>query len=80
MRGLEGERIGDQRRLIVDGLAEIRGRQERNVRRSAMTAAAFDQDQSFMLVEVGDSELFFETISRTGATVDQGVIRRETSQ
>jgi Predicted phosphohydrolases len=51
-----------------------------DVRRSAMTAAAFDQDQSFMLVEVGESELFFETISRTGATVDQGVIRRETPQ
>jgi 3',5'-cyclic AMP phosphodiesterase CpdA len=51
-----------------------------DVRRSEMTAAAFDQDQSFMLVEVGESELFFEAISRTGATVDQGVIRRETPQ
>ena len=47
-----------------------------DVRRSAMTAAAFDQDQSFMLVEVTGSEMFFETISRTGATVDKGVIRR----
>ena len=47
-----------------------------DVRRSAMTAAAFDEDQSFMLVEVAGSEMFFETISRTGATVDKGVIRR----
>ena len=48
-----------------------------DVRRSAMTAAAFDEDQSFMLVEIAGAEMFFETISRTGATVDKGVIRRE---
>lgn len=47
-----------------------------DVRRSAMTAAAFDEDQSFMLVEVAGSEMFFEVISRTGVTVDKGVIRR----
>ena len=47
-----------------------------DVRRSPMTAAAFDEDQSFMLVEIAGSEMFFETISRTGATVDKGVIRR----
>jgi predicted phosphodiesterase len=48
-----------------------------DVRRSAMTAAAFDQDQSFMLVEVAGSELYFQAISRTGAIVDSGLIRRE---
>jgi hypothetical protein len=47
-----------------------------DVRRSAMTAAAFDEDQSFMLVEIAGSEMFFEAISRTGATVDRGIIRR----
>ena len=47
-----------------------------DVRRSAMTAAAFDQDQSFMLVEIAGAEMFFEAITRTGATVDSGVIRR----
>jgi predicted phosphodiesterase len=47
-----------------------------DVRRSQMTAAAFDDDQSFMLVEVAGPDLNFETISRTGLTVDQGVIRR----
>jgi predicted phosphodiesterase len=43
---------------------------------SAMTAAGFDQDQSFMLVEVAQAEMFFQVISRTGTIVDQGVIRR----
>ena len=41
---------------------------------SDQTASAFDQDQAFMLVEVAGQELFFQTISRTGATVDGGVI------
>ena len=43
---------------------------------SAVTAAGFDQDQAFTLVEVDVDELHFETISRGGATVDGGVIRR----
>ena len=48
-----------------------------DVHPSAMTAAYFDQDQSFMLVEIAGDELFFEAISRTGATVDSGTIRRQ---
>ncbi len=47
-----------------------------DVKRSAMTAAAFDQDQSFMLVEIAADDLSFVAISRTGATVDSGVIHR----
>jgi hypothetical protein len=48
-----------------------------NMESSPQTAAAFDQDQSFMLVEVAGSEMFFQAISRTGRTVDSGVIRRQ---
>jgi predicted phosphodiesterase len=43
----------------------------------AETAAFFDQDQSFMLVEIAGDEMFFETISRTGKTVDSGTIQRQ---
>jgi hypothetical protein len=43
---------------------------------SAMTAASFDQDQTFMLVEIAGDEMHFRAISRTGRTVDSGVIRR----
>jgi hypothetical protein len=43
---------------------------------SPTTAAAFDQDQTFMLVEVTEAQLSFRTISRTGRLVDSGVIRR----
>ncbi|MGE0448737.1 MAG: metallophosphoesterase [Vicinamibacterales bacterium] len=47
-----------------------------DVRPSALTAAAFDQDQTFMLVEVAGDQLVFQTISRTGRVVDSGVVGR----
>jgi predicted MPP superfamily phosphohydrolase len=40
------------------------------------TAASFDQDQTFMLIEVVGDVLSFRTISRTGRVVDSGVIQR----
>jgi hypothetical protein len=46
-----------------------------DVRPSAMTAASFDQDQTFMLVEVAGQEMSFRTLSRTGRLVDSGTIR-----
>jgi 3',5'-cyclic AMP phosphodiesterase CpdA len=48
-----------------------------NTRPSAMTAKAFDDDMSFMLVEIDGNQLWFQTISRTGATVDSGTIQRQ---
>jgi 3',5'-cyclic AMP phosphodiesterase CpdA len=48
-----------------------------DLKRSAITAAGFDQDRSFMLNEIAGDDLFFQVISRTGDTVDQGVIHRE---
>jgi len=39
-------------------------------------AAGFDQDRAFMLVEITGTAFSFEVISRTGNTVDSGVIRR----
>ncbi len=40
------------------------------------TAAYFDQDQSFMLAEVSGNDLYYEAITRTGKTVDSGVVHR----
>ena len=48
-----------------------------DARPSAMNAKAFDQDMSFMLVEIGGNQLSFQVISRTGATVDSGTIQRQ---
>ena len=48
-----------------------------DLRRSSLTAAGFDQDCSFMLNEIAGDDLFFQVVSRTGQTVDAGVIHRE---
>jgi hypothetical protein len=50
-----------------------------DMERSELTAASFDQDQSFMLVEVAGSEMFFQSVSRTGQVVDSGVVNRQRS-
>jgi 3',5'-cyclic AMP phosphodiesterase CpdA len=44
--------------------------------RSPTTAAGFDQDQTFMLVEIAATEMRFRTLSRTGREVDAGVVTR----
>jgi predicted phosphodiesterase len=49
---------------------------EGNVKPSALTAKSFDRDLHFMLVEVAGDQMHFQAISRTGATVDVGVIAR----
>jgi Calcineurin-like phosphoesterase len=45
-----------------------------DVKPSATTAAYFDQDQTFMLVEIAGETMTFKTLSRTGRVVDSGVI------
>jgi 3',5'-cyclic AMP phosphodiesterase CpdA len=47
-----------------------------DVRPSPATAAYFDQDQAFSLVEVAGDDMFYQARSRAGRTVDGGVIHR----
>jgi 3',5'-cyclic AMP phosphodiesterase CpdA len=47
-----------------------------NLRQSAITDKGFDTDRTFMLIEISANEMYFQTISRTGDTVDDGVIHR----
>lgn len=49
-----------------------------NIRRGPMTAAGFDTDLHFMLVEVTDSEMYFQVISRAGKMVDSGIVPKTT--
>jgi predicted phosphodiesterase len=39
----------------------------------------FDTDQTFMLVEITGDQLFFQTISRTGQTIDSGELPKNVS-
>ena len=41
---------------------------------SPLTAKAFDKDMSFMILEIAGDEMHFQVISRTGETVDSGVV------
>ena len=45
-------------------------------RKTNLTAAGFDTDTHFMLMEISGDELYFQAISRTGQTVDSGSIKR----
>jgi predicted MPP superfamily phosphohydrolase len=46
-------------------------------RQSEQMAKSFDRDRTFMLVEIAGDNLYFQTISRSGETVDSGQITRQ---
>jgi hypothetical protein len=46
-----------------------------DIRRTPLTEKGFDRDYHFMLIEIDGGELYFQAISRTGASIDAGVVR-----
>ena len=47
------------------------------LKQSPDVAKGFDTDRSFMMVEIAGDQFFFQAISRTGQTIDSGVINRQ---
>jgi predicted MPP superfamily phosphohydrolase len=45
--------------------------------RKEVMEKSFDRDRTFMLVEISGDQLYFQTISRSGETVDSGSISRQ---
>jgi len=43
-------------------------------RSTGLTEVGFDTDYSFMLVEIDGADMYFQAVSRTGQTIDSGVI------
>lgn len=74
------ERIKPQKGIyyFISGAASKLRRN--NLTKTALTDEGFDKDLSFMLVEIAGDDLYFQVISRTGKTVDSGVIHRTTSK
>jgi len=71
------ERIGPQHGItyfISGGAGSLR---VGDLRRSGLTAQGFDRDYHFMLIEISGDELYYQAISRTGETIDSGMIRRQ---
>lgn len=44
---------------------------------TGLTAKKFDTDMHFMIAEIADDSLYFQAISRTGETIDSGVLPRQ---
>src|SRR6266496_1605013 len=47
--------------------------------RSDIMQTSFDRDCTFMLIEIDGDRLYFQTVSRSGATVDAGELVRQTA-
>jgi predicted phosphodiesterase len=68
------ERIKPQKGIFYftsGGAAKLRHGDIRNI---GLTEKGFDTDNSFMIVEVEGNRFHFQTISRTGQTVDSGTL------
>jgi 3',5'-cyclic AMP phosphodiesterase CpdA len=48
-----------------------------DLRKTALTAAGNDREQSFMLVEIDDDNLYYQAITRSGRTIDSGVLPQQ---
>ena len=73
------ERVKPQRGItyfVAGGSAKLR---RGDLTRSPLTEVGFDRDRTFMLVEIAGDELFFQTLTRTGTTIDRGTIQRRPS-
>jgi Calcineurin-like phosphoesterase len=71
------ERIKPQKGGIVYWVSGAGGSLRKNgIRSTDMTAKGFDLDYHFMIVEISGEDLFFQAISRTGQTIDSGVVHR----
>ena len=70
------ERIKPQRGIhyfIVGSSGQLR---KGNIGKTDLTEKGFDQDNTFMLAEIEGDNMAFQVISRTGKTVDVGVVKR----
>ena len=71
------ERIKPQKGIyyfVVGSSGQLRSG---DLKKSAITEAGYDQDQVFLLNEIDKDELFFQAITRSGKTIDAGVITRQ---
>ncbi len=57
--------------FVLGNSGELR---DHDLKRSTDIAKGFDTDRDFMLMEIAGDQLYFQTISRRGETVDSGVI------
>ena len=71
------ERIKPQNGIYYFVLGSSGELRTHNLKPSAETAKGFDTDRAFMLIEIAGDELYFQTVSRIGETVDSGVLEKQ---
>lgn len=71
------ERIFPQNGILYFVMGSSGKLRNGDLKRDWLNAAGFDSDRSFMLVEIAGDELYFQTISRTGKTVDSGTFKKQ---
>jgi len=70
------ERLTQQNGICYFVLGSSGQLRPHGLKSSKQTAAGFDTDRVFELVEIAGDELYFQTISRKGETVDSGSLAR----
>lgn len=70
------ERIKPQHGIYYFVLGNAGELRYHNLRRSQATIQGFDTDRAFLLIEISGDELYFQAVSRTGETVDAGMLPR----
>ncbi len=48
-----------------------------DLRKTGLTEVGNDRDQAFMIVEIDDDNLYFQTITRSGQTIDSGALKQQ---
>jgi DNA repair exonuclease SbcCD nuclease subunit len=71
------ERIKPQHGIYYFVLGNSGQLRAHNLNPSDQMAKGFDTDRDFMLVEIAGDQLYFQTISRTGETVDSDVLKKQ---
>ena len=71
------ERIKPERGIYYFVLGNSGQLRVHNLRPSSEMQTGLDTDQGFMLIEISRDKLYFQTISRTGNTVDASVLPRQ---
>lgn len=71
------ERLKPQRGILYFTSGAGGSLRRGDIRETGLTARGFDTDYSFMLMEAAGDELHFQVISRSGETVDAGVITKD---
>jgi hypothetical protein len=70
------ERIKPQKGILHFVVGAGGSLRKGDLRQTDMTDKGFDSDYSFLIAEIDGDQMYFQAISRTGATIDSGVFKR----